>query len=600
MKKEVNCVNSKAVIEYIIQQSNIDIYEFLKEIDPKINDLNDPVEFLTDINNWISASVAKKIFEKAREVMDDDDAIYKAGFNSVLQKRLGYIQSLLLRAFGSPKIGLKKAQEINAKFNTTKDIEIEFIGRTKAVIKLKWFKDLDLSKDFCKINKGIYSAVPHIWRLPPAKLTERKCFFEGDKYCEYFVEWENHNFLENFLFQFITRKNILKEALDEVERDKVLLKNKYEEISELNVSLHKKIEQLKAIQSASQAMISLVDQKNLIDMTMNILTNVLHFDRAVILMIDEEKNTLKYAYGVGEKEDLRKRLKNYEIPMSRVSNAMVRVANTGLPLIVDNINKSHLNKNNTFIRLFKPKSFVLVPLISHKKVTGILAADRLRDDFKITEDDKEYLITFANQIAISLENSKLYNDLKESYINSVKALVQALEAKDPYTKGHSERVTYYSVKIAEKIKIQKKFINFITQMSILHDIGKIGINENILRKKSKLTDKEFFHIKTHPEIGEKILSHINVFNGGLLYIRHHHERFDGKGYPDGLKGKDIPVGARIICVADSFDAMTSNRPYRKVMSNTIAVRELRKNAGSQFDPEIVEAFISILEDEGDI
>jgi HD-GYP domain-containing protein (c-di-GMP phosphodiesterase class II) len=597
MKKQINCLNTKALLDYINQQRSGSINKFLKNIDPEIDNLKNPELFLTDINNWISCETAKNIFEKARKFFKDEEIVYKASYNSIINQRLGYIQTILLMAFGSPKVGLIRAQEVNDKFNTTKDIETEFIGRNKAIIRLKWFKNIELSKDFCRMNKGIYTAIPSIWKLPPAKLIETKCFFEGDPHCEYHVEWEDHNFIKNIFFNFITRKNILRDALEEVGRDKELLQVKYEEISDLNLSLQKKIEQLKAIQSASQVIVSLNDQKNLIDTTMNILTNVLRFDRAVVFLIDEEKSVLRFEYGVGEKDELKTMLSNYEIPLSRMSNAMVRVASTGVPIVIEDVDKAPLNKSNQIIKLFKPKSFVIVPLITHKKVIGILAADRIKDESRISEDDKEYLITFANQIAISIENSRLYNDLKSSYLNSVKALVQALEAKDSYTRGHSERVTYYAVKIAEKMQLPRKFINHITHMSILHDIGKIGISENILRKSEKLNDEEFFHIKTHPEIGEKILSHINFFNSGLLYIRHHHERYDGYGYPDGLSGRDIPVGARIICVADSYDAMTSDRPYRKGMATEAAIQEIIDNTGSQFDPEVAEAFIQILKEE---
>jgi HD-GYP domain-containing protein (c-di-GMP phosphodiesterase class II) len=597
MQKDVNCLNTKAVIEYVLQENNGDLGDLLINLDPDVSTLDDPMKFLMDINNWISCTVAKNLFKRARLLLKDDDTIFKVGYNSIVKKRLGYIQQIFVRAFGSPISGLKRAQQINDKFNATKIVETQYLKKNKAIVRLKWLTGLDLSKDFCNINKGIYTAIPVIFKLPPAKVTETKCFFHGDEFCEYLLEWEERNLVRNAFYQLIMKKRLLKEAVEEIEKDKELLDIKYNEVYDLNKILQKKIHQLKAIQNASQAIVTLMDQRNLLDMTMTILKKILRFDRSVILLIDEYNKSLKYAYAVGESTEQMHYLNSYEIPLSRISNIMVRVANTGIPVIIDDVEDSELNQDNFILKLFKPKSFVIVPLITHNKVIGILAADRKKENLTITEDDKEYLITFANQIAIAIENSKLYFDLKESYLNSVKALVQALEAKDSYTRGHSERVTYYSKKIAERMKLPADVIEYIHQMSILHDIGKIGISENILRKKEKLSDDEYYQIKNHPEIGERILKPLNVFSHSLLYIRHHHEYFNGSGYPDGLCGKNIPVGARIICVADSYDAMTSDRPYRKGLNHEIAIRELKKNIGVQFDPEIVEVFLTVFKEE---
>ena len=200
--------------------------------------------------------------------------------------------------------------------------------------------------------------------------------------------------------------------------------------------------------------------------------------------------------------------------------------------------------------------------------------------------------------------------IRASFLNSITALAYALEAKDTYTSGHSQRVTEIAVAIAQElglpqesiekirvsglihdISISQESIEKIRFAGLIHDIGKIGIKESILNKPGKLTDEEYRHIKSHPEVGERILAPIVEDKEILEIVRHHHERYDGKGYPDGLKAERIPLGARILAVADTYDAMTSERPYREAMSIETACNEIKRCKGTQFDPAVADAFL---------
>lgn len=189
---------------------------------------------------------------------------------------------------------------------------------------------------------------------------------------------------------------------------------------------------------------------------------------------------------------------------------------------------------------------------------------------------------------------KLYMDMREDYLSTISALIQAVEAKDPYTHGHSEAVRRYTLNIAQELGLPGDVTERLEYASLLHDIGKIGIAETILRKPGRLTDEEYLEIKAHPVIGANIVQKLRLLGQEAGNVRSHHEWFNGQGYPDGLKGEAIPLGARIISVADAYDAMTSNRPYRRTMTQQEAIEELRRCAGDQFDPKIVEAFASAL------
>lgn len=184
-------------------------------------------------------------------------------------------------------------------------------------------------------------------------------------------------------------------------------------------------------------------------------------------------------------------------------------------------------------------------------------------------------------------------------LQSMYALAKTIDAKDIYTNGHSMRVAKYSGMIAQRMGLSEKEIEHISNMAMLHDIGKIGIPDSIINKASKLTDAEYDIIKKHPEIGYQILSEMPELKDIAIGARWHHERYDGKGYPDGLKGDDIPLKARIICVADSYDAMSSNRSYRKFLPQDVVRSELEKGCGTQFDPVIAGIMLDIMKEDRD-
>jgi putative nucleotidyltransferase with HDIG domain len=193
------------------------------------------------------------------------------------------------------------------------------------------------------------------------------------------------------------------------------------------------------------------------------------------------------------------------------------------------------------------------------------------------------------------ELSQTLYEFDDLFIGFVKAIVNAFEAKTPWTRGHSERVTAFAQEIACEMKLGEKLAKEVTIASLLHDIGKIGDAGNILEKGSGLSQSEYNSVKKYPVQGADILRGIHHFEDVASMVRHHHERMDGTGYPDKLKGDKIPIGARIISVADAFDAMTEGRPYRPSMSIEEALSELRKNGGTQFDPSVVDAWIRVLD-----
>ena len=198
---------------------------------------------------------------------------------------------------------------------------------------------------------------------------------------------------------------------------------------------------------------------------------------------------------------------------------------------------------------------------------------------------------------INTELSDTYGKLENAYLESIETLRYTVEAKDTYTRGHSDRVSAYSVLIGEKLGLSDEDIRILRIGGLFHDIGKIGVPDTILLKDSKLSDDEYSQIKNHPTIGEHILSNASIFKYMIPIVKHHHERFDGKGYPSMLAGTDIPYFARITAVADTFDAMTSKRSYRDPLPLQVVIDEIKRCSGTQFDPDIAKVFVEILEND---
>jgi len=219
----------------------------------------------------------------------------------------------------------------------------------------------------------------------------------------------------------------------------------------------------------------------------------------------------------------------------------------------------------------------------------VLNVDRALEKRRLELENRDYQQHLEQKVEAQARK------IRASFLSAITALAYALEAKDKYTSGHSQRVAETSVAIAKEMGLSQHSTERIRQAGLIHDIGKIGVREAVLNKPDRLTDEEFGHIKSHCEAGEHILTPIVEDEEILKVVRHHHEHYDGTGYPDGQKYEHIPLGARILAVADSYDAMTSERPYRKAMSDEAACAEIERGKGTQFDPEVADAFLKTRE-----
>jgi len=254
----------------------------------------------------------------------------------------------------------------------------------------------------------------------------------------------------------------------------------------------------------------------------------------------------------------------------------------------------HANGRCLFLGI--AKTVCLVPLRLGQRALGLLMFGEVRHEKREPFTPEKILLasSIGDQAASAIHRAVLFQELEHSYMQAVLTLANAVDAKDTYTGDHSQRLTHMALQIGEELGLTSLEIESIRYGAILHDIGKIGVPDGILNKPARLDEDEWIVMRQHPVIGERILAPIPRLQGASRIIRHHHERYDGKGYPDGLAAEEIPIGARILTVVDSYSAIVDKRVYKDARTQAEAIAELNKNSGTQFDPRVVDVFLRLL------
>jgi putative nucleotidyltransferase with HDIG domain len=351
--------------------------------------------------------------------------------------------------------------------------------------------------------------------------------------------------------------------------------------------IEEKTERLALLSRLGQILNSTLDHKEVRRRAMEAATQLMKAEVGSLLLTDEEKNQLHFEVALGDQEETIKKM-----TLNIGEGIAGWVAQSGDPLIVN-----APEKDSRFFRgvdertEFKTRNIICVPVKVKERTVGVLEAINKKEGEDFDEEDISLFTSLADQVAIALDNARLYQELEDMFFQTAESLADAIEKRDPYTGGHTQRVTQYSLITARHLQLKPVEMKWLKISAVLHDIGKIGIDDQILRKPDRLNPEEFNEIKRHATMGAEIIDHIKHLKNIIPGVKYHHEQLDGTGYPDGLKGEKIPIIAKIVAVADTYDAMTTDRPYRKGLSKEVAIKELRKCSGTQFDQEVVEAFI---------
>ena len=357
--------------------------------------------------------------------------------------------------------------------------------------------------------------------------------------------------------------------------------------SRLYADLQNRIGELHAIFEIDKAITSAIDLESVLQQIVQMSLVLLDAKTSSIMLLDEDSQELVLAASHGLSAEYVSK-GNIKVGESIAG----RVVKEGRPIAVRDIRSDPLHAYPEHARREGLCSLLSVPLSLKDRVIGVLNL-YTGEPRNFTPHEINLFTSLASQAAIAIENARLFESLEEIYLDVITALASAIDARDSYTHGHSHRVTEYAVLIAEEMGLPPEEVDIIRNASILHDVGKIGIKEEILKKPGKLTEEETREMQYHPFIGARILQSVKLLEPVLPLVYHHQEKYDGTGYPEGLKGEEIPLGARIIAVCDAFEAMTSDRPYRKALPVERALQELRNEAGRQFDPQVVEVFFRL-------
>lgn len=361
------------------------------------------------------------------------------------------------------------------------------------------------------------------------------------------------------------------------------------EDAQVIMELQRRIDELEKLLQVSLVLNSSLKLEDVLVMVLDQAMDTLQAEAGTLWLFTEDGSELLPLVARGPKADALKGLR-----LKRKEGLAGQVADSMEPVLVSDVAKdprwaSRFDDATGFVT----RSLLCVPMINKDKSIGCLQLINKQGGQLFSERDLHLSMSLAGQSAVVIENSQLYSRLDLLLTSLIRTLSSALDARDPYTQGHSERVSKYSVAIAQAMGLPAQELDSIEKIALLHDIGKIGVRDNVLLQQGPLNDEQWEMMKSHTTVGARILgsiepkSLVGEWMKGALY---HQERFDGKGYPQGIAGEDIPLVARIIAVADTLDAMTTDRPYRKGRSFQEAYAEIRRCAGSQFDPDVVAAF----------
>ena len=370
------------------------------------------------------------------------------------------------------------------------------------------------------------------------------------------------------------------------------------EVENRTYQLSERVEDLATLLKTSTELSSELELDQLLSMMAERLTSTLKVTYCRIALIDEDNPDpiIRAAYPI--------RMINWEQGIGRVLQPYalpdIRHALETFQCVILS-HQDIINAKDTLeisqILTPETESALIMPLMLKGKIEGIVILGEVRvwEREPFSSEKISLCKTLINQAATAIANAKSHANLQDMFMSTVSAMGSAIDAKSPWTRGHSERMTDHAVNIGKKLGLDANSLNNLRLGCLLHDIGKIGTYESILNKPGRLTDEEMDLMKQHPSRGEEILKPIRQFKEILPIVRHYHERFDGKGYPDGLIGENIPLLARIAAIADTYDAMTADRPYRKGCNIKEAIDEIKRHAGTQFDPNISKIFIHLLE-----
>jgi HD-GYP domain-containing protein (c-di-GMP phosphodiesterase class II) len=484
----------------------------------------------------------------------------------------------------------------------------------------------------CENRKGFFEAIFKVFDSKLPKIEHTECMFKGGDVCRYIISWDNQfsaiwrracNYIAAFTFivflgcgflfpvdqllkalpfamvivLIITLLTMVGERLEKNEM-KDSLNNLNDSTDQLLEQIEINYNNARLINEIGQAISMHTELEDILAKVIQITEKRLDFDRGLILLANKEKTRLEFRAGFGYRDDKLMFLKNASFHLNRSESKGIFVVSfrEQKPYLIndiDTIGNTLSLRSLQFAKKLGSQSFICCPIVCDGEPLGILAVDNLKTKRPLLQSDMNLLMGIAPVIGVSIRNAELLKARTEQMNSILEVMAASIDARDPMTAGHSQKVKEYALGICEELGLSSDYSEVVGVAASLHDYGKIGVPDSLLKKEGKLTGEEYEIIKTHAEKTRKILSQMK-FEGMLRQVPEiagsHHEKLDGSGYPLGLKGDEIPLGAQIIAVADFFEAITASRHYRNPMPVDSAFRLLRDEAKIHFREKIIDAF----------
>ena len=585
---------------------------------------------VADQGHWFTQEDVDRFYEELLKKTGNKDIAREAGRFAASSESLGLIRQYVLGY-----VGPGRAYEMIGKFAThiTKSSQYvaKRLGKHKVEITVTPHKDVNEKAFQCENRMGHLEALAKMFNYHLPAIEHPECMFSGGSSCKYIVTWQEsystlwknvRTYFTIFLFilfgvvMFSGHRDVAIAILLPLFVLALFLITIYVkrlENNELNAALSnlqdssdKLLDQLGSMHNDSLLIYELglafnkkSDLDGIFREVIQAFQNRLDYDRGLILLPNRERTMLVFHSGFGYTSEQYSFLKKTQFHLNRVDSkgAFVVCFKDQKPLLIDDVEsiKDNLSQYSIeFAKRMGAKSFICCPVVYEKQSIGIIAVDNIRSKRPLLQSDLNLLMTIMPEIAVSMHTTMLFENKEQQFRSIIQTLAATIDARDYLTAGHSERVTKFAIGICQELDMTKEFTEMIRVAALLHDYGKIGISDSVLKKKGPLDNVEFEEIKTHAAKTQQILEKINfegIYKQVPIIVGCHHEKWDGNGYPLGLREEAIPLGSRIIAVADYFEAITSKRHYREAMSLDVAFKILLDIRGTHLDPEVVDAFI---------
>ena len=626
--KDVPLYNSRIIDTYVRlinrRYTHIDISDILAYAGMEIHEVNDP-------GHWFSQDQVNRFHERLSQMTRNPNISREAGRYGASPDASGLIRPYIL-GMVDPAKAYSMVSRAAGKFTRSTIFESKRLGSNKVEIKVTPFPGVREEPFQCLNRIGFLESITagFINKLP--KIEHPECIFRGGQCCRYRIAWETSLpilwrrlnpialtglvswsiWVMLFMPQLslvaavaapLTVFLLLSLICDHLEKMELkaslqhLMDSTENLLDQININYNNSV-------ITNEIGVAISGKTNVADVLNGIVQTLkkrIDFDRGLILLANEDKTRLIFQGGFGYSPQHRNLIKGlrFHLDKPRSRGIFILSFREKKPFLINNVDEIHdrlSSRSLQFAKIIGSKSFLCCPIVVDGEPFGILAVDNLTSKRPLVETDLRLLQGISAFLGISIKNAKLIEARERQMRSILKVLGASIDARDPMTKGHSEKVTEYAMEICAELGVRNDYKEAVRVAAFLHDYGKIGVPDAVLKKPGRLTAEEIRIVQTHAQKTQAILEQIHfdgIFKKVPEIAGDHHEKFDGSGYPKGLRGTQIPLGARIIAVADFFEAITSQRHYHNPMHQDEAIRLLKTEAGSSFDPSVVDAFLRV-------